>query len=99
MGSKESFAIIQNHHSHLIFICGHYEGVDYRVSKYLVDEEVSIGKYVLSGGELASMVVVDSIVRLIPGVLGNPESLEYESFSEKFVKEYPQYTRPATFVF
>jgi tRNA (guanine37-N1)-methyltransferase len=82
---------------HLILICGHYEGVDYRVSKYLVDLEISIGEYVLSGGELAAMVIVDSIVRLIPGVLGNPDSIRKESYSKEFKREYPQFTRPALF--
>lgn len=83
----------------LIFICGHYEGVDHRVHEHLADEVISIGDYVLSGGEIPAMVVVDSIIRLLPGVLGNPESLSEESFTnyhttEYGSKEYPQYTRP-----
>lgn len=78
---------------HLILICGHYEGVDERVKK-LVDEEISIGQYVLTGGELPAMVVVDAVVRLIPGVLGKKESLKEESFLEDNFLEYPQYTRP-----
>ena len=80
----------------VIFICGHYEGVDDRVREQLVDKEVSIGDYVLTGGELAAMVVVDSVVRLIPGVLGSAESLAEESISWGLL-EYPQYTRPPDF--
>jgi len=80
----------------LILICGHYEGVDERVRQYLVDEDISIGDYVLTGGELASMVLVDSIVRLIPGVLGDKNSLNFESFEGNLL-EYPQYSRPAIF--
>lgn len=82
---------------HLIIICGHYEGVDYRVVEYLVDEEISIGNYVLSGGELPAQVMIDSIVRLLPGVLGNPASLQEESHSKQIKREYPHYTRPAVF--
>ncbi len=81
---------------HLILICGHYEGVDERVRKYLVDEEVSIGDYVLTGGELAAMVLSDCLARLIPGVLGHDESNKSESFCAGLL-EYPQYTRPASF--
>lgn len=80
----------------LIFICGHYEGVDERVRQYLTDEEISIGDYVLTGGELAAMVVIDSAVRLIPGVLGDKNSLNFESFEGNLL-EYPQYSRPAKF--
>jgi tRNA (guanine37-N1)-methyltransferase len=78
---------------HLIFICGHYEGVDHRVHEHIADEVISIGKYVLSGGELPTMVVVDSVIRLLPGVLGNKESLTEESHGS-VENEYPQYTRP-----
>ena len=81
---------------HLIFICGHYEGVDERVREHLVDEEISIGDYVLTGGELPAMVVIDSVVRLIPGVLGKEASLDEESFSNGLL-EYPHYTRPEEF--
>ncbi len=81
---------------HLIFICGHYEGVDERVRKLIVDEEISAGDYVLTGGELPAMVVVDAIVRLIPGVLGDKNSLNFESFEGNLL-EYPQYTRPQNF--
>lgn len=83
--------------SHLIFICGHYEGVDERVREALVDCEVSIGDYVLTNGALPAAVVVDSIVRLLPGVLGGgDEATEEESFTGALL-EYPQYTRPAEF--
>ena len=78
----------------LILIAGHYEGVDERVAKFLVDEELRIGDYVLTGGELPAMVVVDSVVRLLPGVLGNEESLTEESYQNEGEIEYPQYTRP-----
>ncbi|MDD5477206.1 MAG: tRNA (guanosine(37)-N1)-methyltransferase TrmD [Candidatus Omnitrophica bacterium] len=80
----------------LIFVCGRYEGVDERVRLYLVDEEISIGDYILTGGELAAMVVVDSLVRLIPGVLGDKNSLNFESFEGNLL-EYPQYSRPSQF--
>jgi tRNA (guanine37-N1)-methyltransferase len=83
---------------HLIFLCGHYEGVDHRVIEALVDEEISIGDYVLTNGTLAAAVVVDAIVRLIPGVLGDERSAETESFSGDGKRlEAPQYTRPAEF--
>lgn len=81
---------------HLILICGHYEGIDERVREYLVDEEISIGDYILTGGELPAMVLVDSIVRLLPGVLGDKNSLKFESFEYNLL-EYPQFTRPADF--
>jgi tRNA (guanine37-N1)-methyltransferase len=81
---------------HLILICGHYEGIDERVRQNLVDEEISIGDYVLTGGELPAMVLVDAVVRLIPGVLGDKNSLKFESFEGNLL-EYPQYTRPAKF--
>ncbi|MDP3724435.1 MAG: tRNA (guanosine(37)-N1)-methyltransferase TrmD [bacterium] len=80
---------------HLILFCGHYEGVDTRVEEFM-DEQISIGDYVLTGGELPAMVVVDAVSRLLPGVLGNPDSSNDESFSGDTV-EYPQYTRPAGF--
>jgi tRNA (guanine37-N1)-methyltransferase len=83
-------------HKHLILICGHYEGVDERVRQHLVDAEVSIGDYVLTGGELPAMVLVDSVVRLVSGVLGDKNSLNFESFEDNLL-EYPQYTRPAKF--
>ena len=83
-------------HKHLMLISGHYEGVDERVRQYLADEEISIGDYVLTGGELAAMVLVDAITRLIPGVLGDKNSLIFESFKDNLL-EYPQYTRPSNF--
>lgn len=83
-------------HKNLILICGHYEGIDERVRQYLADAQVSIGDYVLTGGELPAMVLVDSIVRLIPGVLGDKNSLNFESFEGNLL-EYPQYSRPAKF--
>ena len=81
----------------LLLICGRYEGVDERVAEHLADEEISIGDYVLSGGELAAAVVLDSVARLIPGVLGNQDSAVNESFSECDQLDCPQYTRPADF--
>lgn len=80
----------------LLFLCGHYEGVDQRVIDTWVDEEISIGDYVLTGGELAAMVVIDCLSRHIPGVLGSDESAQEESFSDGLL-EYPQYTRPAVY--
>ena len=80
----------------LIFLCGHYEGVDQRVIDALVTDEISIGDYVLTGGELPAMAVIDSVVRLVKGVLGKEESKEFESFSQNLL-EYPQYTRPAVY--
>jgi len=84
---------------HLILICGHYEGIDERVHEHLATDEISIGDYVLSGGELAAMVMVDAITRLIPGVLGSEESAKDDSHSNGLngLLEYPQYTRPATY--
>ncbi|HSR06161.1 MAG TPA: tRNA (guanosine(37)-N1)-methyltransferase TrmD [Bryobacteraceae bacterium] len=81
----------------LLLICGRYEGVDERVAEHLADEELSIGDYVLSGGELAAAVVVDAVARLQAGVLGNETSSVDESFSEEGLLDWPQYTRPAEF--
>lgn len=81
---------------HLIFLCGHYEGYDERVRQHLVTDEISIGDYVLTGGELGAMVVADSVVRLLPGVLGNEHSAVQDSFSSGLL-EHPHYTRPADF--
>ena len=80
----------------LIIICGHYEGIDERVREHLVDEEISVGDYVLTGGELPAMIIVDAVTRLIPGVLGKEASLLHESFEDNLL-EGPQYTRPADF--
>ncbi len=80
----------------LLLICGHYEGVDERVRKHLVEEEISIGDYVLSGGELASMVVADAVIRLIPGVLGDQASAQDDSYADGLL-QFPQYTRPQEF--
>lgn len=80
----------------VIFICGRYEGVDERILE-LVDEQWSVGDFVLTGGELAAMMMIDSIVRLIPGVLGGEKSAEIESFSDGETLEFPQYTRPEEF--
>lgn len=82
---------------HLIILCGHYEGIDERIIDLLIDEEISIGDYVLTGGEIPAMVVVDSVARYIPGVLGKSESAYDESFSDGLL-EYPQYTRPQEFM-
>ena len=81
---------------HIVMISGHYEGVDQRVADHLVDEEISIGDYVLTNGTLAALVVADAVVRLLPGVLGDEQSAEDESFSHGLL-EYPQFTRPAEF--
>lgn len=80
----------------MIFICGRYEGYDERIVT-LVDEQVSVGDYVLTGGELPAMTMIDSVVRLLPGVLGGAQSAEIESFSDGKTLEFPQYTRPETF--
>lgn len=81
---------------HLVLICGRYEGVDERVAEHLAHEELSVGDYVLSGGELPALVVIEAVSRLVPGVLGNPESLASESHARGLL-EHPQYTRPAEF--
>ena len=81
---------------HLIFLCGHYEGIDQRIIDHLVDEEISIGDYILTNGALAALVVTDAIVRLLPGVLGDEESAHNDSF-EKGVLDFPHYTRPENF--
>jgi tRNA (guanine37-N1)-methyltransferase len=83
-------------YNNMILICGQYEGVDERIREHLVTDEISIGDYVLSGGELAAMVVVNTVVRLLPGFLGSPESLLSESHTDSLL-EYPQYTRPPEF--
>jgi tRNA (guanine37-N1)-methyltransferase len=82
--------------SHLVLLCGRYEGVDERVREMFIDEEVSIGDYVLTGGELAAMVIIDAVSRLLPGVLGSDQSAEDDTFTNALL-EYPQYTRPFDF--
>lgn len=84
-------------YENLVMICGRYEGVDERVVENLVDEEISIGDYVLTGGEIPAMILVDAVSRLLPGVLGNAESTKEESHSEEGVLEFPQYTKPEEF--
>ena len=81
---------------HIALICGRYEGVDERVTEHLCTDALSVGDYVLSGGEFAALVVVEAVTRLVPGVIGNEESLVEESFSRGLL-EYPQYTRPAEY--
>jgi tRNA (guanine37-N1)-methyltransferase len=93
---NEEVAVELARHDRLIIICGHYEGVDARVHEHLATDEISIGDYVLSGGELAAMVVVDAVVRQIPGALGSPLSSADDSFARGLL-EYPHYTRPADF--
>lgn len=90
-------AVRLSRYAHLIFICGHYEGIDERVRDHLADEALSIGDYVLTGGELPAMVVTDAIARLIPGVLGAADGAASDSFSSGLL-EYPQYTRPREFL-
>jgi tRNA (guanine37-N1)-methyltransferase len=82
--------------SRLILLCGHYEGIDERIREHLVDEEISIGDFVLTNGAIPALVVIDGVVRLIPGVVGNEESTQDESFSGELL-EAPQYTRPEEF--
>ena len=84
-------------YENLIMVCGRYEGVDERVNENLIDEEISIGDYVLTGGEIPAMILVDSVSRLIPGVLGNNESAQNESHSQIGTLEHPQYTKPDEF--
>ena len=83
-------------HDRFILVCGHYEGIDERVREHLVTDEISIGDYVLTGGELAAMVIIDSVVRQLPGVLGSDESIKDDSHANGLL-EYPQYTRPQNF--
>jgi tRNA (guanine37-N1)-methyltransferase len=84
------------HEGHLVLVCGRYEGIDQRVIEIAVDEEVSIGDYVLAGGELPALVLIEAVTRLIPGVMGNPESADSESF-QTGILEGPQFTRPAAY--
>lgn len=93
---NQAMAIDFSKENELVFLCGHYEGVDERVIDSIVTDEVSIGDYILTGGEIAAMVIVDAISRLIPGVLNNEESAKAESFYDGLL-EYPQYTRPSEY--
>jgi len=93
---EQRFAEELSRASHLVLVCGRYEGVDQRAIELAVDEEVSIGDYVLAGGEVPALVVLEAVTRLVPGVMGNPESAEAESFQAGLL-EGPQYTRPAVF--
>ncbi|MFD2116853.1 tRNA (guanosine(37)-N1)-methyltransferase TrmD [Paenibacillus yanchengensis] len=89
-------AVELSQEEHLIFICGHYEGYDERIRQHLVTDEISIGDYILTGGEIPAMSVIDSVVRLLPGTLGNATSADNDSFSDGLL-EHPHYTRPLTF--
>lgn len=92
----QSMAEAYSREKHIIVICGHYEGVDQRVADHLVDEEISVGDYVLTNGALAALVFTDAIVRLLPGVLGDAESAVRESFSSGLL-DHPHYTRPEVY--
>lgn len=94
---KQATAARLSGESHLLFLCGHYEGVDHRVIDELVDEEISIGDYVLTNGAIAAAVICDAITRLLPGALGDARSPEDESFSDPNLLEAPAYTKPAEF--
>jgi tRNA (guanine37-N1)-methyltransferase len=96
---EQSLAREWSHEARLVFFAAHYEGYDERIVEILKPERVSIGDYVLTGGELPALVMLDAVVRLLPGVLGDPESVSSESFSpeNEGLLEYPQYTRPAVF--
>ncbi len=93
---NQAIATEWSHYDELVIVCGRYEGIDQRVIDHMVDEEVSIGPYVLAGGELAALTIIEAVSRLIPGVLGNQESLKEETHSLSG-GEYPQYTKPADF--
>lgn len=93
---KQKIANELTESEHLILLAGHYEGFDERIREYLVTDEISIGDYVLTGGELPAMVIIDSVARLLPNVLGSEDSLIQESFTNDLL-EYPQYTRPEKF--
>jgi len=103
MYNQQKAEEIKSNYTDVIIICGRYEGVDERVAEYIVDEEVSVGQYVLTGGELPAMIIVDSVTRLLEGVLGNKESLVSESYNIKSDNkgdsnfDYPVYTRPVEF--
>jgi len=92
----QGLAVKLSKYEHMVLLCGHYEGIDERVAKHLADDEISIGDFVLTGGELPAMVIIDGVVRLLPGALGDENSCKDESFSEDLL-EYPHYTRPADY--
>jgi tRNA (guanine37-N1)-methyltransferase len=92
---KQADAVRLSKEQHLIFLCGHYEGVDQRIVENCVDEELSLGDYVLTNGAIAAAVMIDAIVRLLPGVLGDDESAVQESFGESGLLDHPHYTRPS----
>jgi tRNA (guanine37-N1)-methyltransferase len=93
--TQRSAERLARNHDHLVLVCGHYEGMDERARQTLFDEEISIGDYVLTNGTIAASVVVDAVVRLLPGALGTDESAVDETFAQENLLEYPQYTRPA----
>jgi tRNA (guanine37-N1)-methyltransferase len=94
---KQSKAVEYSKLDNLVIVCGHYEGIDERVILHLADEEISVGNYVLSGGEAAAIIITDTIARLLPEVLGNADSLNEESFNDDVSLEYPHFTHPSTF--
>ncbi len=93
---NHQIAVELSKYRHLLMVCGHYEGIDERVVEHLVTDEISIGDYVLTGGELPALVVIDTVIRLLPGVLGSEDSVQEDSHANGLL-EYPQYTRPAVF--
>ncbi len=93
---NQALAVKMSKYEHMVLLCGHYEGIDHRVAEHLVNDEISIGDFVLTGGELPAMAVIDSVVRLVPGALGDKDSCKDESFSENLL-EYPHYTRPSDY--
>ena len=95
---KQRKVIELSKYDRVIMVCGRYEGVDHRVKKHLIDEEISIGEYVLFGGEVPAMVLVEGVSRYVKGVIGNEESLSEESFVKEGYLEYPQYTRPSKYI-
>ena len=95
--TQEKARSLAAEYDNIVILCGHYEGVDERIIEEIVDEEVSVGDFVLTGGEIPACILVDAVSRLIPGVLSDAECYEKESFSEEGLLEYPQYTRPYEF--